>query len=36
MYEKIGFLQVGVRHNYYQLPSGREDALIMRLELGVE
>ena len=36
MYEKMGFLQVGVRHNYYQLPSGREDALIMRLELGVE
>ena len=36
MYEKMGFLQVGVRHHYYQLPSGREDALIMRLELGVE
>ena len=36
MYEKMGFLQVGVRQNYYQLPSGREDALIMRLELGVE
>jgi len=36
MYEKMGFLQVGLRHHYYQLPSGREDALIMRLELGVE
>ena len=36
MYEKMGFLQVGVRHNYYQVSSGREDALIMRLELGVE
>ena len=36
MYEKMGFLQVGVRHNYYQVCSGREDALIMRLELGVE
>ena len=36
MYEKMGFLQVGVRHNYYQLPSGREDAVVMRLELGVE
>jgi ribosomal protein S18 acetylase RimI-like enzyme len=36
MYEKIGFLKVGVRHNYYQVLSGREDAVIMRLELGVE
>ena len=36
MYEKMGFLRVGVRHNYYQVLSGREDAVIMRLELGVE
>jgi ribosomal-protein-alanine N-acetyltransferase len=36
MYEKIGFLKVGSRHNYYQVLSGREDAVIMRLELGVE
>ena len=36
MYEKMGFLRVGVRHNYYQVLSGREDAVVMRLELGVE
>ena len=36
MYEKMGFLRVGVRHNYYQGLSGREDAVVMRLELGVE
>ena len=36
MYEKMGFLRVGVRHNYYQGLSGREDAVVMRLESGVE
>lgn len=29
LYEQIGFAQVGVRHQYYPGPNGREDALIM-------
>lgn len=31
LYEKLGFLQVGLRRNYYRNP--KEDALIMRKEL---
>lgn len=31
LYEKIGFIQVGLRKNYYRNP--REDALILRKEL---
>ena len=30
LYEKLGFLQVGCRKNYYRNP--REDALILRKE----
>ncbi len=33
MYEKLGFLQVGLRPRYYCNP--REDALIMRKELAI-
>ena len=32
LYEKLGFVQVGCRPNYYHNP--KEDALIMRKELG--
>lgn len=32
LYEKLGFVQVGLRRNYYRNP--REDACIMRLEFG--
>ena len=33
LYEKLGFVQVGLRKNYYRNP--REDALILRKELSV-
>ena len=32
LYEKLGFIQVGLRKNYYRNP--REDACILRLEFG--
>ena len=32
LYEKLGFLQVGLRKNYYRNP--KEDALILRKEWG--
>ena len=32
LYEKLGFLQVGLRKNYYRNP--KEDALIMRKNFG--
>lgn len=33
MYKKYGFQQVGVRKEYYPSATGREDAIIHRLEL---
>ncbi len=35
LYDKRGFNQVGMRHNYYPLKKGREDALILAIELPV-
>jgi [ribosomal protein S18]-alanine N-acetyltransferase len=34
LYRRFGFRQVGVRRNYYPSHSGREDALVLRLELA--
>ena len=33
LYEKCGFRVDGIRRNYYPAPSGREDALLMSLQL---
>ena len=33
LYEKCGFRIDGIRRNYYPSPSGREDALLMSLQL---
>ena len=33
LYEKLGFNQVGIRKNYYPAFAGREDALILAIEL---
>lgn len=33
LYESIGFVQAGVRHNYYPADDGKEDAIIMAMEL---
>ncbi len=34
LYEKLGFNQVGLRHNYYPADNGREDAIIMAIALN--
>ena len=34
LYETLGFARVGVRKSYYQASTGREDALVYKLELG--
>jgi ribosomal-protein-alanine N-acetyltransferase len=34
LYETLGFTRIGVRKSYYQATSGREDALVYKLELG--
>ncbi len=36
LYRKHGFTENGVRRNYYPADSGREDALLMSLELASE
>lgn len=36
LYHQRGFNEVGVRNNYYPAESGREDALIMALDLTYE
>lgn len=36
LYHQRGFNEVGVRNNYYPAESGREDALIMALDLTFE
>lgn len=33
LYEQMGFHVDGIRRNYYPLPSGREDAVLMSLDL---
>jgi ribosomal-protein-alanine N-acetyltransferase len=33
LYEGEGFVRVGVRRGYYPAAGGREDALLLRLEL---
>ncbi len=33
LYESVGFSEVGVRRNYYPAPAGREDALVLALQL---
>lgn len=35
VYRRQGFIEVGVRKGYYPAPGGREDALVMRLNLKV-
>ena len=33
LYEKLGFNEVGVRHDYYPAFNGREDAIVLAIEL---
>ena len=33
LYQSVGFVQVGRRKDYYQAVGGREDALVLRLDL---
>jgi ribosomal-protein-alanine N-acetyltransferase len=35
LYEATGFTQIGVRRGYYQAEQGREDAIVMRLQVPV-
>jgi ribosomal-protein-alanine N-acetyltransferase len=34
LYQTLGFVQIGVRRGYYQAVNGREDAVVLRLDLG--
>jgi ribosomal-protein-alanine N-acetyltransferase len=34
LYESAGFRQVGLRPGYYQAEGGRENALVLKLELA--
>jgi ribosomal-protein-alanine N-acetyltransferase len=34
LYQALGFVQIGMRRGYYQADGGREDAIVMRRELG--
>jgi ribosomal-protein-alanine N-acetyltransferase len=34
LYQHIGFEQIGIRRGYYQAPDGREDAIVLKRELG--
>ena len=34
LYDALGFEEVGRRRNYYRTESGREDAILMRLDLA--
>ena len=36
LYEKLDFIQISVRKNYYEGPQGREDALMFAKDLGVQ
>lgn len=33
LYQSVGFIQVGLRKAYYQAEGGREDALVLKLDL---
>jgi [ribosomal protein S18]-alanine N-acetyltransferase len=33
LYQRLGFEQIGVRRGYYQAPDGREDAIVLKLQL---
>lgn len=33
LYESLGFVRIGLRPDYYQSPNGREDAVVLALEL---
>ena len=35
LYQSMGFEQIGIRRGYYQATVGREDAVVLRLELVV-
>lgn len=35
LYQQLGFEQIGIRRGYYQAPDGREDAIVLKLELRV-
>jgi len=34
LYRKVGFVEIGVRRDYYPLGEGREDALVLEYSLG--
>jgi [ribosomal protein S18]-alanine N-acetyltransferase len=36
LYHSVGFVQVGRRKGYYQAEGGREDALVLRLDLATD
>jgi ribosomal-protein-alanine N-acetyltransferase len=33
LYQRLGFEQIGIRRGYYQAADGREDAIVLKLEL---
>ncbi|HSQ69288.1 MAG TPA: ribosomal protein S18-alanine N-acetyltransferase [Steroidobacteraceae bacterium] len=33
LYQSVGFMQVGLRRGYYQAANGREDAMVLKLDL---
>lgn len=33
LYQSVGFVQVGLRRGYYQAEGGREDAMVLKLDL---
>jgi ribosomal-protein-alanine N-acetyltransferase len=35
LYRREGFIEVGVRKNYYPAPQGREDALVMKRDIDM-
>jgi len=34
LYQHLGFEQIGIRRGYYQAPDGREDAIVLKREIG--
>ena len=36
LYQREGFVDIGVRKNYYPAEGGREDALVMRRQIKLE
>jgi len=35
LYEREGFVDIGLRKNYYPAPNGREDALVMKRDIHI-